>query len=139
MRIISGNFKGSNLYLPNNENIRPLKDMVRESIFNLLIHSNKILLKLEQCNVLDLYSGTGSFGLEWLSREAKYVLFVENEKLALEILKKNINKFKIEKKTKILFHDVLDLIKKREIETILLLNKIDLLNKVKLLPLIDFY
>ena len=75
--------------------------MARESIFNLLTHSNKILLKLEDSNVLDLYAGTGSFGLECLSREAKCVYFVENEKSAFKILEKNIEKLKIKKKTKI--------------------------------------
>ena len=66
MRIIAGDFKGSVLYTPKDQNTRPLKDLARESIFNLLAHSNKILLDLEQSNVLDLYAGTGSFGLECL-------------------------------------------------------------------------
>ena len=75
MRIISGKLKGSVLYGPNSKKIRPLKDMVRESIFNFLLHSNKISLQLGQSNILDLYSGTGSFGLECLSREANKVVF----------------------------------------------------------------
>ena len=49
--------------------------MVRESIFNLLIHSNKISFQLARSNVLDLYAGTGSFGLECLSRQRKKCLF----------------------------------------------------------------
>jgi len=57
MRIISGELKGSILYIPKDKETRPLKDLARESIFNLLSHSNKISLKLEQTNVLDLYSG----------------------------------------------------------------------------------
>jgi len=44
---------------------------------------------------LDLYAGTGSFGLECLSRQAKCVYFIENEKSAFEILEKNIEKLKI--------------------------------------------
>ena len=52
--------------MPLDKNTRPLKDLVRESIFNLLTHSNKIQLQVEKANVLDLYSGTGSFGLECL-------------------------------------------------------------------------
>ena len=64
MRIIAGKFKGIKLYAPTDKKIRPLKDMVRESIFNFLTHSNKILFQLDQSNVLDLYSGTGSFVLE---------------------------------------------------------------------------
>ena len=78
MRIISGKFKGISLYLPKNKNTRPLKDMVRESIFNMLEHSNKILFKLNKSTILDLYAGTGSFGLECISRGSQNVYFVEN-------------------------------------------------------------
>ena len=113
MRIISGNLKGSKLYITKDNTTRPLKDLARESIFNLLTHSNKISFKLEQSNILDLYSGTGSFGLECLSRKAKSVFFVENEKSAYKVLKKNINKLKLKKKTKIFFDDVLSLIRKK--------------------------
>ena len=80
MRIIAGKLKGSVLYMPKDKNTRPLKDLARESIFNLLTHSNKISFQLEQSNVLDLYAGTGSFGLECLSRKAKSVCFVEKKK-----------------------------------------------------------
>ena len=66
MRIVSGKFKGSNLHMPLDKSTRPLKDLVRESIFNLLKHSNKFPLEVEKANVLDLYSGTGSFGLDWI-------------------------------------------------------------------------
>ena len=90
MRIIGGKLKGSNLYSSKNLSTRPLKDLVRESIFNLLIHSNKISFKFEKTKVLDLYSGTGSFGLECLSREANGVCFVENSDEAIKILKKNV-------------------------------------------------
>ena len=96
--------------MPLDKNTRPLKDLVRESIFNLLTHSNKIQLQVEKANVLDLYSGTGSFGLECLSRKAKYVYFSENEKSAFKILKKNIEKLKIENKTKVFYSDIFNLI-----------------------------
>ena len=66
MRIIAGKLKGSTLHMPKDKSTRPLKDLVRESIFNLLTHSNKISLQLERSNILDLYAGTGSFGLECL-------------------------------------------------------------------------
>ena len=88
MRIIAGKFKGIKLYSPKNKKTRPLKDMVRESIFNFIIHSNQISFQLEKSNVLDLYSGTGSFGLECISRKAEKVIFIEKEKEAINILKK---------------------------------------------------
>ena len=106
MRIIAGKLRGSTLYLPKNKNIRPLKDLTRESVFNLLTHSKKIAFQLEKSNVLDLYAGTGSFGLECLSRQANYVCFIEKEKAAIEILEKNIEKLKLKNKTKIFSNDV---------------------------------
>ena len=109
--------------MPKDKNTRPLKDIVRESIFNLLTHSNKISLKLEQSNILDLYAGTGSFGLECLSREVNFVCFIEKDKFAIEILEKNIEKLKIKKKTKTFFYDVFSLIEKQNILT----SKFDLI------------
>ena len=53
MRIIAGKLKGFTLHIPKDKITRPLKDIARESIFNLLTHSNKILLQLKQSNVLD--------------------------------------------------------------------------------------
>jgi 16S rRNA (guanine966-N2)-methyltransferase len=106
MRIIAGKFKGNTLYGPTNTKIRPLKDMVRESIFNFLIHSNKILFQLEQSNVLDLYSGIGSFGLECLSRQSSKVVFVEKEKKAVKILEKNIEKLGEKSKTRIFVNNI---------------------------------
>tara|TARA_B100000029_G_scaffold218486_1_gene216315 strand:- start:2380 stop:2976 length:597 start_codon:yes stop_codon:yes gene_type:complete len=113
MRIIAGNLRGSIINITNNRKTRPLKDIVRESIFNLLIHSKKISFQLKEANILDLYSGTGSFGLECLSREAKYVYFVESEKSAVEVLKQNIKKLKTEKKTKIFFYNVFEFLQKQ--------------------------
>ena len=115
MRIIAGKLRGSTLYLSKNKNIRPLKDLARESVFNLLTHSKKIAFHLEKSNVLDLYAGTGSFGLECLSRQANYVCFIEKEKAAIEILEKNIEKLKLKNKTKIFSNDVFTLIEKQNI------------------------
>ena len=75
MRIISGDAKGKKILNPINKKTRPLKDMVRESIFNILNHSNLLSVELKECLVLDLFSGVGSFGLEAISRQAKKVIF----------------------------------------------------------------
>ena len=61
MRIISGYLKGKKIILPKDKKTRPLKDMVKESIFNILIHSNKINFQIERSEILDLFSGSGSF------------------------------------------------------------------------------
>ena len=95
MRIIAGNLKGSNLYISKDKSTRPLRDLTRESIFNLLIHSNKIAFEFRNANVLDLFAGTGSFGLECISRQVKNVTFVENGNNIIKILKKNILKLKL--------------------------------------------
>jgi len=102
MRIISGNFKGKKILEPKDKETRPLKDLTKESIFNILNHSNKFKLSLENSIVLDLFSGVGSFGLECLSRGAQHVTFVENYNIVLPILKKNLNSLNISKKYKII-------------------------------------
>ena len=91
MRIISGLNKGKKLIMPNNKTTRPLKDMAKESIFNILTHSKFINFHLKDSKVLDLFSGIGSFGLECLSRGSKFVFFLENYPQVLEILKNNIS------------------------------------------------
>ena len=101
MRIISGELKGKKLSNPLDKSTRPLKDMVRESIFNILDHSNKVTTKIHNANVLDLFSGTGSFGIECLSRGATEVIFFENYHNSLKILKKNIFTLKLENKSKV--------------------------------------
>ena len=115
MRIIAGKFRGSTLFISKNKNTRPLKDMTRESIFNLLVHSNKISFQFEDSNVLDLYAGSGSFGLECLSRQAKRVYFVENTEAAIKILEKNIEKLKLKKKINVFSNDIFILIEKQNI------------------------
>ena len=90
MRIISGSFKGKKISDPKDIKTRPLKDLTKESIFNIIKHSNKLKINLLNSNVLDLFSGVGSFGIECLSRDAKKVVFVENYSGVLPILKKNL-------------------------------------------------
>ena len=90
MRVISGKFKGKKLILPDAQTTRPLRDFVKENIFNIIKHSNKFEINFENSEILDLFSGTGSFGIECISRGAKFVTFVENYKSILPILKKNL-------------------------------------------------
>ena len=124
MRIITGEFKGKKLYLPKDKNTRPLRDIVKESIFNLIEHSNKIKMNIEGSIILDLFSGTGSFGLECLSRKAKHVCFVENYIGILPILKNNLSNLKTVKNYSIIekniFIDVDFLEKKKKFDIIFL-------------------
>ena len=99
MRIIGGKFKNKKISLPTDKLTRPLKDIVRESIFNIIEHSNLIENKILNSSVLDLYSGSGSFGLECLSRGASKVVFCEKPlDLSLKKVKqvlKTVNESKI--------------------------------------------
>ena len=108
MRIISGTFKGKKILLPKDSLTRPLKDLTKESIFNIIKHSKLLNIKLEGSNILDLFSGVGSFGLECLSRGTASLTFVENYKNVLPVLKKNISNLNYQKNTLIIEHDILD-------------------------------
>ena len=106
MRIISGSFKGKKILLPKDKLTRPLKDLTKESIFNILKHSKLLNIELENSNILDLFSGVGSFGLECLSRGARNVTFLESYTEVLNILKKNIDNINQQNRTKVIEKDI---------------------------------
>lgn len=111
MRIISGNFKGKKISLPDDKFTRPLRDLVKESIFNIIEHRYFNKIKIDGSNILDLFSGSGSFGLECFSRGAKNVTFIENHKNTIKVLKKNISSVKAEKNIKIIEKDCFQVLK----------------------------
>ena len=90
MRIIGGRYKGKKISFIKSDITRPLRDLVKENIFNIVTHSNIINIDIDNSSVLDLYSGIGSFGLECISRNAKKVTFVENNLKASNLLQKNL-------------------------------------------------
>ena len=108
MRIISGNFKGKKLLQPIDKSTRPLKDLTKESIFNIIKHSNLFNIEIKKSNILDLFSGVGSFGLECLSRGASSVTFFENYTNVLPILRKNIINLNFTKKANIIEKNVFE-------------------------------
>jgi len=107
MRIISGKFKKQKLLLPDPKITRPLRDYVKESLFNLLSHSPLLNFKFNKSIILDIFSGSGSFGIECISRGASHATFVENNKNSFSILKKNIQNFGLTEKSKLIFNDFL--------------------------------
>ena len=107
MRIISGNFKGKKILEPKDRATRPLKDLTKESIFNILMHTKKFNVEILNSKVLDLFSGVGSFGLECLSRGSAYLIFVENYKYVLPILKKNIDNINCQDKVLLIEKDII--------------------------------
>ena len=106
MRIIGGSFKGVKILEAFDKNTRPLKDLVKESILNILEHSKDTKINLNNSLVLDLFAGTGSFGLECISRGSEKVYFIENYPQSIEILEKNIKKLRCEKKARVFNEDV---------------------------------
>ena len=107
MRIISGKFRGRKLIKFNKEGIKPTTDKTRESIFNIIISYLKINeknndLPFKGFNVLDIFAGTGSLGLEAISRGAENVTFIEKSRDNLRVLYKNIDHLKVNEKVKII-------------------------------------
>ena len=109
MRIIAGTFRGKKILEPKDNLTRPLKDLTKESIFNILSHSNKFGINLKNSNILDLFSGVGSFGIECLSRGAKQVIFVEKYNAVLPILKKNLQNLKLIENFEIIEKDIYEI------------------------------
>jgi len=84
MRITTGTFKGRVLKTPRGEAIRPTSGLVRETLFNIVARD------IPEARVLDLFAGSGSVGLEALSRGAAHAVFVEKARPALACLRENI-------------------------------------------------
>ncbi|MEG8946588.1 16S rRNA (guanine(966)-N(2))-methyltransferase RsmD [Rosettibacter firmus] len=97
MRIIAGKYKGRIIKFPNSKLVRPTTDKVKESLFNYL--SNQI--DFEGIKVCDIYAGSGSLGLEALSRGAAEVHFVEKDFFVVKVLKENILSLDAEENCKI--------------------------------------
>ena len=106
MRIISGKFKGKSILFSKSETTRPLKDSVKENFFNIIQHSKLINFKIDNSNILDMYSGVGSFGLEALSRGAKKVTFIEKDENTLKILETNIINLSLSSKVELIKSDI---------------------------------
>jgi 16S rRNA (guanine966-N2)-methyltransferase len=107
MRIASGQFKGKKLSAGSGLSIRPITNRLKEIIFSTL--NDYFYEKM----VLDLFSGSGSLGIEALSRGARHVTFVEKEESSIKILKNNIDTLNSDLDfTKIIRSDVLEFLKK---------------------------
>ena len=85
MRVIAGTFRGRRLAAPKgNRLVRPTADRVKESVFSILQE------RIVDANFLDLCAGTGSIGIEALSRGAKHVTFLERDPRCIEIIERNL-------------------------------------------------
>ncbi len=95
MRVIAGTLRGRTLRAPPGDETRPTLDRVRESLFS-------ILGDCSGCRVADLFAGTGSLGIEALSRQAAFATFVESAPTALRCLKQNLTTLGLTSRSEVL-------------------------------------
>ena len=106
MRIIGGALKSRKIQFPKNRLTRPMTDRSKETIFNVLGEF------VEGKRVLDLYAGSGSLGLESLSRGAEEVHFVDRADWAISVIKKNLELLDLNARSKVIQIDVLRTLEK---------------------------
>ena len=85
MRVIAGDAKGKTLHMVPGKDTRPITDKVKESLFNILAW------RIPECRFLDLFAGTGSVGIEALSRGAEEAVFVEKAAKAIKVIRANLD------------------------------------------------
>lgn len=100
MRIIAGQFRGRNLLAPASDTTRPITDRVKQSLFDIITGD------MPDAVVYDCFSGTGSMGLESLSRGARLAVFFEADRSAIGLLKKNIATLAAEKQSRVIPGDL---------------------------------
>ena len=118
MRVISGSAKGRKLVVPSGDHVRPTKDRVKEAIFNSLNSYGLV----ENRSFLDLFSGTGSLGIEALSRGAKSVEFVDRHAEAIDCIILNVEKLNYGSTSKILKMDALSFLERNDYFDVALLD-----------------
>jgi 16S rRNA (guanine966-N2)-methyltransferase len=102
MRIIAGEFRGRSIESVSDLSVRPTTDRAKQTIFDIL--ANRI--EFDGLDVLDLFAGSGSLGLEALSRGVKSVTFIDNARKSLEVLEKNAASLGCEPQCSIYLADV---------------------------------
>ena len=100
MRIIAGDFRGRKLLAPSRDTTRPITDRVKQSLFDIIAPD------LPDAVVFDCFAGTGSMGLESLSRGARLAYFFESDRSAIGLLKTNIDTLAIKDRTRLVAGDL---------------------------------
>lgn len=104
MRVIAGSARGMPLQSLEGEKTRPIQDRTKGSLFNIVSGV------IPDSHILDMYAGTGSIGIEALSRGAASCIFVENDRTAVEVIKKNLEVTKLRDKAQVLLSDVFEVV-----------------------------
>lgn len=108
MRVIAGERRGFRLKSPKNKDIRPTEDRIKETIFNIISPI------LQGSTVIDCFSGTGGIGIEFLSRGASYVYFIDRSRDAVRLIQENIEHTKYEDRSEVLAGDFIRIISQLE-------------------------
>jgi len=104
VRVIAGSARGVPLDSLKGDKTRPIQDRTKGSLFNILSGV------IPGSSILDMYAGTGSIGIEALSRGATSCIFIENDRSAIEVIKKNLEATKLQNKAQVVLYDVFDVI-----------------------------
>ena len=136
MRVITGKARGVVLKTPDGMATRPTADRVKEALFNI------IQFEIPTARVLDLFGGTGQLGIEALSREAKYTVFVDERDDACRLIRENLKRTKLEEYAKVIRSDYMVYLKgcKERFDIILLdppYAEVFLENSLKMITEID--
>jgi 16S rRNA (guanine966-N2)-methyltransferase len=106
MRIVAGRHRGRRLAAPPGDTVRPTSERAREALFNILAHGRLAPAPVfEDARVLDVFAGTGAFGLEALSRGARFATFIEKDREARDVLAANIKALGETSRTRLLAVD----------------------------------
>jgi len=105
IRVIAGKAKGRKLQMVPGQDVRPIGDRVKESLFNIIGHD------IRESRFLDLFAGTGSVGIEALSRGAARVLFIDQNRRAVETIRKNLEHTKLQEEATVEQRDAFQLLK----------------------------
>ena len=106
MRIVGGKHRGRRIAAPPGDTVRPTSERAREALFNILAHGRFAPVPVFQdARVLDVFAGTGAFGLEALSRGARFAAFIEKDRQARETLAANIKALGEGSRTRLLAAD----------------------------------
>jgi 16S rRNA (guanine966-N2)-methyltransferase len=100
LRIIGGSLRGKNLVSLSGYAIRPTADRLRESIFSI------IAARVPNAEVLDLFAGSGAFGLEALSRHARAAVFIDNSRAAVTVIYRNLEMCRLLDRARVILSDI---------------------------------
>lgn len=109
-RVIAGDMGGLRIEAPRGNGTRPTTDRVKESIFSM------IMQYIQNGNVLDLFAGSGSLGIEALSRGADYAVFVETDGDTVKIIRKNIAFCRLEERAEVIRDDFVKVLERLSVK-----------------------